>query len=66
MTEDKLNQIYELLLEDALQSDPKNRYFKMSDKDLLTLISNLGEYFRPKQTRSLLRDGTGAPKDLLL
>ena len=61
---DKLQQIFDILLEDALQADPKDRYYKMSDKDMLTLISNIGEYFFPKQTRSLLRDGTGAPKDL--
>ena len=63
MKEDLL-QVYQNLLGDALQADPKDRYYKMSDKDLITLISNLGEYFIPKQTRSLLRDGAGAPKDL--
>lgn len=61
---DKLIQVIETLLDDALEPDPTARYYKMSDKDMITLISNLCEYVIPKQTRSLLRDGTGAPKEL--
>jgi len=60
---DKLQQIYWVLLDDALV-DPEERFYKMSDKDLLTLISNIGEYFNPKQTRSLIRNDAGAPKEL--
>ena len=62
--EEKLSEIYCLLLEDALQSDASNRYFKLSDKDLLSIINAMSENWTPKQVRSTLRDQTAAPKTL--
>ncbi len=62
--EEKLSQIYELLLEDALQADASNRYFKLNDKDLLSIINAMSENWTPKQVRSTLRDQTAAPKTL--
>ncbi|MCH8244674.1 hypothetical protein IIB97_02190 [Patescibacteria group bacterium] len=62
--EEKLSEIYEQLLSDALQDDTEVRYFKLSDKDLHSIINAMSENWTPKQVRSTLRDQTEAPKTL--
>ena len=62
--EEKLSQIFERLLDDAEQEEPSHRFYKVSDKDLLTLINGMSENWIPKQVRSTLRDQTAAPKTL--
>jgi len=61
---DKISDILETLLDDALEADLKKRFYKISDKDLLAAINVLAQYFEPKQQNTNTKDATQAPTDL--
>jgi len=60
---DKISDILDRLLKDALE-ESDNRFYKISDKDLLAAINVLAQYFEPKQQNTNTKDATQAPKDL--
>jgi len=61
---DKISNILEILLNDALEKDRDVRFYQISDKDLLAAINVLAQYFEPKQQNTNTKDATQAPKDL--
>ena len=61
---EQIKRIYQMMLDDAEETDPGKKVFKLTDKDLLTLINSYGEFFIPKQIRSTERDASQAPKTL--
>ena len=62
--EEKLSEIFDRLLHDAAVKDGEDRFYKLSDKDLISAINTMLEIWIPKQVRSTLRDQTEAPKTL--
>ena len=62
--EEKLSEIFDRLLADAELKDGEDRFYKLSDKDLISAINTMLEIWIPKQVRSKLRDQTEAPKTL--
>ena len=62
--EEKLSEIFDRLLADAELKDGEDRFYKLSDKDLISAINTMLEIWIPKQVRSTLRDQTEAPKTL--
>ena len=55
---DHLSDILDQMLEDAAEQDPKRRFYRLADDKLLTLISNLGEYFVHKINRGTDEEGS--------
>jgi hypothetical protein len=53
---DKLREILNTLLDDATTEDNTQRFYKLSDKDLIASINTFAEYFEPKQNRSTAQD----------
>ena len=53
---EQLRRIYQRLLDDAEEAEPKDRYYKLSDKDLLGHINALSELFEAKQNRTTAGD----------
>ena len=62
--EEKLSEIFDRLMDDAELKDAGDRFYKLSDKDLISAINTMLEIWIPKQVRSTLRDQTAAPKTL--
>ena len=58
MKKEAIGEILDQLLEDALLHDSKQRFYKLADDKMLTLISNLGEYFVHKINRSSAEEGS--------
>jgi len=59
---DKISDILDQLLLDALNDEREQRFYEISDKDLLAAINVLAQYFEAKQQNTNTKDATTAPQ----